>query len=88
MHLKHFGLCLVHCNHSINILLLLLYEGGGFCMQFRNMNHLCAVWGSEDQKMLEGWKVIFFPVLHFGFGHGQSWLLKTQSSVLLTYVLK
>ena len=57
-------------------------------MQFRNMNHLCAVWGSEDQKMLEGWKVIFFPVLHFGFGHGQSWLLKTQSSVLLTYALK
>lgn len=28
-------------------------------MQFKNMNQLCTVWGSEDQEILEGWKVIF-----------------------------
>lgn len=55
-------------------------------MQFKNMNQLSAVWGSEDQKILEDWKFILSNV-SFGFQHGQSWLLKTQRTVFLNYVL-
>lgn len=32
-------------------------------MQFKNMNQLRTVWGSEDQDILEGWKVIFSNVV-------------------------